>query len=81
MKKNVGGTDRMARLVLGPVLIVAGIAGYAGLLPLAVGPLPQALTAVIVFVLGAILFATGLARRCLLNRLVGLDTYYSTHRK
>ena len=81
MKKNVGGTDRMARLVLGVVLIVAGIAGYAGLLPLAVGPLPQALTAVIVFVFGAILLATGLARRCLLNRLVGFDTYYSTHRK
>ena len=81
MNKNVGGTDRVARLVLGVVLIVAGIAGYAGLLPLAVGPLPQALTAVVVFVLGAVLLATGLARRCLLNRLVGLDTHYSNYRK
>lgn len=30
MKKNVGGFDRIARLVIGPVLLVAGIAGYAG---------------------------------------------------
>ncbi|CCQ35743.1 DUF2892 family protein [Natronomonas moolapensis 8.8.11] len=75
MKKNVGGTDRVVRLVLGSALIVAGIAGYAGLLPLAAGSLPQALTAVVVFVLGAVLLATGLIRRCPLNRLVGLDTY------
>lgn len=75
MKKNVGGTDRVARLVIGPVLILAGIAGYAGLLALAVGPLPQALTAVIVFLVGTILLVTGLVQRCPLNGLLGLNTY------
>jgi hypothetical protein len=30
---------------------------------------------VVVVVLGAVLLATGLARKCLLNRLVGLDTH------
>lgn len=75
MKKNVGGMDRIARLVVGPVLVLAGIAGYAGFLALAVGPLPQALTSVIVFLVGTILLVTGLVQMCPLNRLLGLDTY------
>lgn len=78
MRKNVGGTDRIARLVIGPVLALAGIAGYAGLLGLAVGPLPQALTSVVVFLVGMILLVTGLVRTCPLNRILGYDTY---HRK
>lgn len=75
MQKNVGGTDRIARLVVGPVLILAGIAGYAGLLALAVGPLPQALTAGIVLLVGAVLLVTGLIQRCPLNRVLGFNTY------
>lgn len=74
MKKNVGGMDRIARLVIGPVLGLAGIAGYAGVLGLAVGPLPQALTSVIVFLVGMILLVTGLVRTCPLNRLLGYNT-------
>lgn len=75
MKKNVGGVDRAARLVIGPVLLLAGVAGYVGLFSLAVGPLPQALTAVIAFLVGTILLVTGLIQRCPLNRLLKLDTY------
>jgi hypothetical protein len=75
MKKNVGGTDRLARLVIGPVLVLVGIAGYAGLLSLAVGPLPQALTSVIVFLIGTVLLVTGLVQKCPLNRLLKLNTY------
>ncbi|MEF8791600.1 MAG: DUF2892 domain-containing protein [Haloarculaceae archaeon] len=75
MEKNVGGTDRIARLVIGPVLVLAGVAGYAGLLVLAVGPFPQALTSVIVFLVGGILLVTGLVRKCPLNRALGLDTH------
>ncbi|WP_128225151.1 YgaP family membrane protein [Halobacteriaceae archaeon SHR40] len=74
MKKNVGGIDRIARLVIGPILILAGVAGYAGLLVLAVGPLPQTLTAVIVFVVGTILLVTGLSQTCPMNRLLGVNT-------
>lgn len=81
MKKNVGGTDRIARLVIGPLLVLAGIAGYAGLLALAVGPLPQALTSVVVFLVGTILLVTGLVQRCPLNQLIGLDTYRETETK
>lgn len=41
MKPNVGGTDRTLRLALGLVLLALGAAGYAGLVRVAVGPLPQ----------------------------------------
>lgn len=75
MKKNVGGMDRLARLVIGAILVVVAIAGYAGLFVLAVGPLPQALTAVIVFLVGAILLATGLAQTCPINGILGLNTH------
>lgn len=75
MEKNVGGLDRTARLIVGPILLLAGIAGYAGLLVLAVGPIPQALASVIVFLVGAILTVTGYVQKCPLNRLVGLNTF------
>ncbi|MUV88848.1 DUF2892 domain-containing protein [Halapricum sp. CBA1109] len=75
MKKNVGGMDRIVRLVIGPILVLAGVAGYAGLLGLAVGPLPQALTSVIVFLVGAILLVTALVQKCPLNRVLGFNTY------
>lgn len=71
---NVGGWDRIARLGIGPVLILAGIAGYAGVLALAVGPLPQALTSVVVFLVGIILLVTGLLQKCPLNSVLGMNT-------
>lgn len=75
MNKNVGGTDRIARLIVGPILILVGIAGFAGLLVLAVGPLPQALTSVIVVLVGAVLLVTGLVQKCPLNGILGFNTY------
>ncbi|SEO45532.1 Protein of unknown function [Halogranum amylolyticum] len=75
MKKNVGGMDRTARLIVGPLLVLTGIAGYAGMLALAVGPLPQALTSVAVFLIGTILLVTGLVQKCPLNRVLGVNTY------
>lgn len=75
MQKNVGGMDRIARLVLGPVLVVVGVAGYAGMVALAVGPVPQALASVLVFLVGAILAVTGYVQVCPINRVLGLNTY------
>ncbi|MFW5929184.1 MAG: YgaP family membrane protein [Halobacteriota archaeon] len=80
MDKNVGGYDRAARLVVGAVLVLAGAVGYAGVFRVAVGPLPQALTSVVLVVLGLVLLATALTRRCVLNRVVGLNTYESGER-
>lgn len=75
MNKNVGGYDRLARLLIGPVLILVGIAGYIGWIMVAFGPIPQALASVIVFAVGAILAVTGITQKCPLNKVLGFDTY------
>jgi hypothetical protein len=75
MNENVGGYDRIGRLVIGAVLLVAGVAGYAGLLRVAVGPVPQALLALVLVLLGTVLLVTGYTRKCPINRVLGLNTY------
>ncbi|MFB6172324.1 MAG: DUF2892 domain-containing protein [Haloarculaceae archaeon] len=75
MEKNVGGNDRVARLVLGPVLVIVAIAGYAGLVSLAVGPVPAALSAVVLGLIGVVFLVTGYTQKCVLNSVLGLDTY------
>ncbi|MGA7800534.1 MAG: DUF2892 domain-containing protein [Gammaproteobacteria bacterium] len=63
MNCNVGGADRMARLIVGVVLLVAGFVVPMG-----------ATWQTVVFVIGAILLITALARFCPLNRLFGINT-------
>ncbi|MFP4589905.1 MAG: YgaP-like transmembrane domain [Halobacteriales archaeon] len=65
---NVGDGDRLLRLVLGALLAVVGVTGLADYLAL------EAWIAAIALVVGTILIATGLARRCLIYRVGGLDT-------
>ena len=74
MKRNVGGYDRIGRFVIGAVLVLAGITGYAGLFRIALGPVPQALTALVLIAIGAILLVTGATQKCLIHSVVGLDT-------
>lgn len=74
MERNVGGYDRVGRIVMGVVLVLGGIAGYAGFVRVAFGPLPQALTAVVLVLLGIILLVTGGTRRCPINGVFGVDT-------
>lgn len=74
MDRNVGGTDRIVRLVLGAVLVALGAAGYAGLVWVAIGPFPQFLTSVVLALIGIVLLASGLARWCPFNKLLGRDT-------
>ncbi|WP_256301157.1 YgaP family membrane protein [Haloarchaeobius salinus] len=74
MEKNVGGYDRLARLVFGPALLVVGAAGLAGVLPIASGT-PGLLVAGALFVVGAVLLVTGVTQQCVLNRLLGFDSY------
>ncbi|AZH27012.1 YgaP family membrane protein [Haloplanus aerogenes] len=75
MEKNVGGYDRIGRLVIGALLLVGGIVGYAGLMRVAVGPVPQALMALILVLIGVILLVTGYTRKCVLNSVLGMNTY------
>lgn len=74
MERNVGGNDRIARLVGGVVLLALGILGYVGSATLAVGPIPQALGSTIVALAGLILLVTGLTSRCAINSLLGRNT-------
>jgi NAD/NADP transhydrogenase alpha subunit len=74
MERNVGGYDRIARFVVGPVLIVVGAATLAGLLSLAAGTVGVALAAV-ALVVGAVLTVTAVTQKCPLNRVVGMNTY------
>lgn len=80
MEMNVGGYDRLGRLVIGAVLVLAGIAGYAGLVPVAVGPFPQALLSLILVVIGVVLLVTGFTRKCPINSVLGINTSRSDRR-
>jgi hypothetical protein len=66
-EKNVGGLDRQVRFVAGTVLLGVALAGVA---TDAVGQ-PVTLVALAG---GVGLLFNALAQRCLLNRLLGLDT-------
>ncbi|MDL5360918.1 DUF2892 domain-containing protein [Halalkalicoccus sp. NIPERK01] len=68
-EKNVGSWDRGARLIVGPVLVLVGIAAALGTIALA--PVLIAISLVV----GAILTVTGLTQKCPMNRLFGINTY------
>ena len=70
MQKNVGGMDRTVRLVVGPLLVLVAALGYTGtgfeLTPLIAGLLG---------LVGLVLLGTGLTQKCIINKLLDLDTY------
>ncbi|WP_420028451.1 YgaP family membrane protein [Haloglomus litoreum] len=74
MEKNVGGYDRIARLVVGPVLLVVGVAVLGGLLSVASGTTAVAI-GVVAALVGAILLVTGVTQTCPLNSVLGIDTF------
>lgn len=67
--KNVGGWDRLLRLVVGPVLLIVALAAVLGAITL--GPVVIAISAIV----GVILTVTGLTQKCPLNQLLGVNTY------
>lgn len=75
MQKNVGGYDRLVRLVVGPLLVVVGVAGFAEVVSLAVGPLSTAVVAAVLVVAGLVLAVTGAVQKCPANTLLGANTY------
>jgi len=75
MEKNVGGYDRTARLVLGPVLGIVSLAALAGYLSLGFGPLSTGVVAALFGVISLVLIITGATQQCVLNRVLGLNTY------
>jgi predicted butyrate kinase (DUF1464 family) len=68
MNRNVGGIDRTARIVIGILAVVAGIAAFAGYL--GVG----AVIGAVALIVGAILLVTGTTQKCPINEAAGIDT-------
>ncbi|WP_225333461.1 YgaP family membrane protein [Halomicrobium urmianum] len=73
MEKNVGGYDRIARLVVGPILLLVAVAVLAGVVTVT-GLLGAALI-VGALLVGLVLLVTGFTQRCPLNDVLGIDTY------
>jgi hypothetical protein len=76
MQKNVGGYDRIARFVVGPILIAVGAAAVAGLLTIAAGVTGLVIAGAAILV-GGILTVTATTQKCPLNAAIGLNTYGS----
>lgn len=74
MEKNVGGIDRTLRIVFGALLGAFGVAGYIGLMEVAMGPAPQALTSLVLAAVGVVLLLTGVTQKCMINSMLGRDT-------
>jgi len=68
MEQNVGGVDRTARLVGGPLVAVVGALALIGTVPGGTA-LGAGLLAV-----GLIVFGTGVTQFCLLHSLLGINT-------
>nr|WP_238532856.1 DUF2892 domain-containing protein [Halalkalicoccus jeotgali] len=56
-------------MVVGPVLVLVGIAAALGMIALA------PVLIVVSLVVGAVLTVTGLTQKCPMNRLLGINTY------
>ena len=74
MEKNVGGYDRIARAIFGPVLIIVGAASLAGFLTIAAGTLGLVIGGAALLV-GGVLATTAVTQKCPLNNLLGINTY------
>jgi len=70
MERNVGGRDRQARFLVGGLLVVAGLA----VLVAGRGGPTGLLLSVMALAGGGSLLANAVSRRCLVNRLFGIDT-------
>jgi len=68
MQQNVGGLDRTARILLGPILVLAAIAAFTGYFALGAAVGAACLVA------GTILLGTGTTQKCPANELAGVDT-------
>ena len=80
MVRNVGGYDRIARLVLGSALLVVGVVGVATVDASAgvstAGPILLVGVTGVLLVVGSALVVTGALQQCPVNERLGIDTGY-----
>lgn len=75
MERNVGGMDRTARLVVGPLLVIVGLAMVVGLVPLSGGAAITVGLPVLLLIVGGVLVGTGGVQKCPINEAAGVNTY------
>lgn len=75
MEKNVGGLDKKARVVLGPVLVAIGVAVAAGYPDVGLAGTTELAVTVLGLVAGAIFVVTGATETCPANKIAGIDTH------
>ena len=63
MKRNVGGIDRIARIVIGIVLLIVGLTAPVGMT-----------WQVVALVIAAIALVTAVVRFCPANAILGINT-------
>lgn len=68
MEENVGSIDRIARLVIGAVVLLAGVAVLGGVVGGSV------ILGVVLAVVGIVLIGTGITQMCALYSVLGVDT-------
>jgi len=74
MDRNVGQTDRYARIVFGIVLAAVGVGGFVGIGWEATGTVGLVAGAILV-VVGAVLLITGATQQCPLYAGLSMSTY------
>lgn len=72
-KKNVGGSERVARGVIGPFLIALGVLSFAGVVTFVAGLWGTVLSIVLVLA-GLRMTQTAVTQRCYVNALLGRDS-------
>ena len=68
MEKNVGGIDRVGRIVIGLLAVLAGASAVAGVWEIGV------VIGAVALLVGAILLVTGTTQKCPLNAMAGINT-------
>jgi len=68
MNKNVGGLDQTGRIIIAVIAGIAGIAALTGYWR------AGAVVGGVALVIGAILLVTGTTQKCPINEAIGVDT-------
>ncbi|MCT9095996.1 DUF2892 domain-containing protein [Haloarchaeobius sp. HME9146] len=74
MERNVGSTDRLVRLALGAVLLVAAAVVAAGVVSLGSGTVATVVAPLLLAVVGLVMLVTGYTQSCPAYGLIGMRT-------
>lgn len=73
-EKNVGGRERLVRAILGPALLVVGLATLLGGFT-SVGGVPAIVVGLLAVVAGSRMTITARTQKCYMNERIGRNTY------